>query len=80
MPPHIHTYIYIICVCVCAFFSLAGWPVTLQSGTAEIFGAELPLQRPIVLVNQKIAIFTWHGAKVDTISTRASSRDQNQIG
>jgi len=32
----------------------------LQEGSAEIFGAEIPLRTPIELTG-KVAVFTWHG-------------------
>lgn len=39
--------------------------VTLRQGSAEIFGAELPLERPLHLTAAKVAIFTWHGCTVE---------------
>jgi polyribonucleotide 5'-hydroxyl-kinase len=41
--------------------------ITLKSGSAEIFGAELPPERPILLKASKIAIFTWHGCTIDVV-------------
>lgn len=34
-------------------------------GSAEIFGAEIPPERPIRLTATKVAIFTWHGCTLD---------------
>ena len=39
--------------------------LTLKSGTAELFGAELPSQHPLHLSATKVAIFTWHGCTID---------------
>ena len=40
--------------------------VYLRFGSAELFGAELPLNdRPIRLTSTKVAIFTWHGCVLD---------------
>ena len=39
--------------------------ITLKQGSAELFGAELPPERPLSLSNVKIAIFTWHGCIID---------------
>jgi len=39
--------------------------ITLKQGSAELFGAELPPERPLSLSNAKIAIFTWHGCIID---------------
>jgi polyribonucleotide 5'-hydroxyl-kinase len=41
--------------------------ITLKSGSAEIFGAELPPNdRPVPLApSSKAAVFTWHGAVVE---------------
>jgi polyribonucleotide 5'-hydroxyl-kinase len=39
--------------------------ITLKSGSAEIFGAELPPDRPVPLSSSKVAIFTWHGATIE---------------
>lgn len=36
-----------------------------NSGSAEIFGAELAPERPIRLTATKVAIFTWHGCTLD---------------
>ena len=40
--------------------------LTLLQGSAEVFGAEMALERPYTLAgNNKIAIFTWHGCVLD---------------
>lgn len=40
--------------------------ITLQSGTAEIFGTELALRHPYTFAsNEKLAIFTWEGAVLE---------------
>lgn len=41
--------------------------VLLQKGSCELFGMELPLQKPLVLSDGglKMALFTWHGCVVD---------------
>ncbi|KAL7543700.1 hypothetical protein ACHAWF_007446 [Thalassiosira exigua] len=39
--------------------------VSLRSGSAELFGAELPPERPLRLSGAKVAIFTWHGCVLD---------------
>ena len=40
--------------------------VVLRSGSAELFGAELPSNdRPLRLTSTKVAIFTWHGCVLD---------------
>ena len=36
-----------------------------NSGSAEIFGAELSPSVPLHLTGQKVAIFTWHGCTLD---------------
>eukprot|EP00984_Skeletonema_dohrnii_P038793 scaffold42467_cov161-Skeletonema_dohrnii-CCMP3373.AAC.2 len=36
-----------------------------SGGSAEIFGAEIPPERPIRLTATKVAIFTWHGCTLD---------------
>ncbi|XP_065321206.1 polyribonucleotide 5'-hydroxyl-kinase Clp1-like [Gordionus sp. m RMFG-2023] len=39
--------------------------LTLKSGTAEIFGSELILDKPITLNHgSKIAVYTWHGCNI----------------
>lgn len=45
--------------------------ITLRQGSVELFGAEIPLNRPIPLSNlspSKIALFTWHGCIIDISS------------
>ena len=41
--------------------------LTLQKGSCELFGLELPLQQPIVCVDGglHLPLFTWHGCVVD---------------
>jgi polyribonucleotide 5'-hydroxyl-kinase len=39
--------------------------VVLREGKAEVFGRELPLEEPLFFHSgDKIALFTWHGAKI----------------
>ena len=38
--------------------------VTLETGLAEIFGAEIPRSEPIKLVKTKLAIYSWRGATI----------------
>jgi len=45
----------------------ASLTIILVEGSAEIFGAELATSRPYVLSGTKIAIFTWHGCKIDVV-------------
>ncbi len=39
--------------------------MTLRAGSAELFGAELAIDRPLHLISAKVAIFTWHGCTLD---------------
>jgi len=48
--------------------------ITLRSGSAELFGAELAIDRPLHLTSAKVAIFTWHGCILDV-----SNQDQLDI-
>jgi polyribonucleotide 5'-hydroxyl-kinase len=48
--------------------------ITLRSGSAELFGAELAIDRPVHLTSAKVAIFTWHGCILDV-----SNQDQLDI-
>ena len=43
----------------------AGVTVRLLSGTAEVFGAELPPGGAIKVANQNVAVFTWYGCEVE---------------
>eukprot|EP00986_Skeletonema_menzelii_P016377 scaffold14392_cov151-Skeletonema_menzelii.AAC.17 len=45
--------------------TLRGGGGTSSGGSAEIFGAEIPPERPIRLTATKVAIFTWHGCTLD---------------
>lgn len=38
--------------------------ITLIQGTAEVFGMELALQKEYIVKNAAIAVFSWHGAKI----------------
>jgi poly(A) polymerase len=38
--------------------------VSLETGLAEIFGAEIPRSEPIRLVKTKLAIYSWRGATI----------------
>ncbi|EME26692.1 pre-mRNA cleavage complex II protein Clp1-like protein [Galdieria sulphuraria] len=38
--------------------------LTLQSGTAEVFGIELPKKKPVELCDTKLAVFTWQGCEL----------------
>jgi hypothetical protein len=42
--------------------SRAARPAQLQSGAAEIFGAELSLGQRVPLAGHAVAVFTWEGA------------------
>ena len=49
--------------------------ITLRAGSAELFGAELAIDRPLHnLTSAKLAIFTWHGCTLDV-----SNQDQLDI-
>lgn len=39
--------------------------LTLQSGTAEIFGIELPKEKPVEFCDTKLAVFTWKGCELE---------------
>lgn len=39
--------------------------ITLQSGSSEIFGAEMAAGKPYEITGTNIAIFTWHGCTID---------------
>jgi len=43
----------------------AGVTVKLLSGTAEVFGAELPPGGSIQIRNQNLAVFTWYGCELE---------------
>ena len=48
--------------------------ITLQNGSAEIWGVELALQKPMILDGGlQIAVFTWHGCVIDVDSPTLSS-------
>lgn len=41
--------------------------ITLASGTAEVFGAELVPRRPYTFADAQLAVFTWHGCTLDVL-------------
>lgn len=45
-----------------------GNPLTLRllSGTAEIFGVELAINREYTFVNENFAVFTWYGCVIES--------------
>ena len=42
----------------------AGISIRLLKGTAELFGAELCLDKIYKVTSRQFAIFTWHGAEI----------------
>lgn len=47
--------------------------VVLVEGNAEMFGIEMALNREYVFSDENIAIFTWYGCKLQTVSENAST-------
>ena len=43
--------------------------ITLASGTAEVFGAELVPRRPYTFADAQLAVFTWHGCTLDVVGS-----------
>ena len=42
----------------------AGIILKLVSGTAEIFGTELAVEKAYKITNRKFAVFSWNGAEI----------------
>lgn len=42
--------------------------VKLLEGTAEIFGIEMPLNKAVTFTDDSLAVFTWYGCTLETVS------------